>query len=108
MDRRLELHNILVSLMTSIDPSYVTDHVYFQPPANIEMQYPCIVYSRDTGDTIFANNNPYHWTVRYQIQVIDRNPDSPIIPKVFELPMCTFDRHYVVDNLNHDLFNIYY
>jgi hypothetical protein len=27
----------------------VTEHVYFQPPTNLEMQYPCIMYVRDAS-----------------------------------------------------------
>lgn len=108
MGTRLKLHEVLVSLMESIDPSYAKNHVYFQPPANIEMNYPCIVYSRDTAQSFFANDDPYFHKIRYQIMAIDKDPDSPMIEKILELPMCTLDRHYVVDNLNHDLFNIYY
>lgn len=108
MGTRLQLHDILVGIMTDTDPSYAQGHVYFQPPSNIQMKYPCIVYERDTGDTQFADNNPYIFKFRYQIAVIDRNPDSPIPEKVAELPMCTMDRHFVSDNLHHDVFNCYF
>ena len=108
MGTRLQLHDILVGIMTDADPSYATGHVYFQPPSNIQMKYPCIVYERDTGDTQFADNNPYIFKLRYQITVIDRNPDSLIPAKVAELPMCTMDRHFVSDNLHHDVFNCYF
>ena len=39
MGTRLELHNRLVSIMKSVDPS-LADHVYFQPPSNIKIKYP--------------------------------------------------------------------
>lgn len=99
MGDRLELHALLKEL---------TEHVYFQPPANVQMQYPCIVYSRDAADTLFAGNNPYRYTKRYQVTVIDRNPDSPIPDKVAVLPMCTFQRFFTADNLNHDVFDLYF
>lgn len=83
-------------------------HVYFQPPANVQMQYPCIVYRRDTATTEFAANQPYRYSKRYQVTVIDRNPDSDIPDKVAALPMCTFNRFFVADNLNHDVFNVYF
>lgn len=108
MGTRLQLHDILVGIMTDTDPSYAQGHVYFQPPSNIQMKYPCIVYERGTGDTQFADNNPYIFKFRYQITVIDWNPDSPIPEKVAELPMCTMDRHFVSDNLHHDVFNCYF
>jgi hypothetical protein len=72
------------------------------------MQYPCIVYNRDSVDTEFADNTPYRHTKRYQVTVIDRNPDSGVPDKVAALPMCSYDRFFTADNLNHDVFNIFF
>lgn len=72
------------------------------------MVYPCIVYKRDRLDTQFASNDPYRTTKRYQVTVIDRNPDSDIPDKVATLPMCASDRCFTANNLNHDVFNIYF
>lgn len=101
MGQRLDLHKILVDILGS-------SNVYFQPPETLKMQYPCIVYERGSGDTIFADNISYRFVKRYQVTVIDRDPDSLIPDKVAELPMCTYDRHYTVENLNHDIFNLYF
>lgn len=83
-------------------------NVYFQPPENIQLQYPCIIYNRSSGDTQFGDNKPYIFEQRYQVTVIDRNPSSEIPKKVAMLPLCVMDRHYTMDNLNHDLFNLYF
>lgn len=72
------------------------------------MQYPCIVYQRDRGSTEFAGNNPYRYQQRYQVTVIDRNPDSVIPGKVAGLPSALFNRFFTADNLNHDVFILYY
>lgn len=101
MGQRLDLHQILVDLLG-------TSNVYFQPPTNVQMQYPCIVYARDNAVTKFADNSPYRYTKRYQVTVVDRNPDSPIPDKVAKLPMCIFNRFFTAGNLNHDVFNIYF
>lgn len=100
MGQRLDLHALLLTMGAS--------KVYFQPPANVQMEFPCIVYKRDSSRTQFAGNSPYRFTKRYQVTVIDRNPDSEILDKVAMLPMCTFDRHFAADNLNHDVFTIYF
>ena len=42
------------------------------------------------------------------VTVIDSDPDSKIVNRVSMLPYCYFDRHYVQDNLNHDVFEIYF
>jgi hypothetical protein len=82
--------------------------VYFQPPANIVLTYPCIVYKRDFAQTQFAENRPYTRGVRYQVTVMDKNPDSEIPAMIAALPMCLFDRFYTADNLNHDVFNLFF
>ena len=101
MGQRSALHSLLVSLLGS-------EAVYFQPPENLKMTYPCIIYRRNRIETSYADNNPYSLTKRYQVIVVDRNPDSDIPDKIAQLPMTIFDRHYVAENLNHDVFNIYF
>ena len=96
---RLELHTLLLTL---------ADHVYFQPPENTTLEYPCIIYRRDSADTKFADNRPFRYEKRYQVMVIDQDPDSPIPDKVADLPSCVFDRHYTADYLNHDVFNLFF
>ncbi len=86
----------------------ITEHVYFQPPANVKMEYPCIVYQRDAASTDFAGNLPYRYKQRYQLTVIDRSPDSLILSQIVPLPECLFNRHFVANNLNHDVFTIYF
>lgn len=72
------------------------------------MVYPCIVYERDAGRTAFAGNLPYTYGQRYKITLIDRNPDSSFISLLSSLAMCQYDRHYVADNLHHDVFVMYF
>lgn len=86
----------------------ITPNIYFQPPNNLAMEYPCIVYQRDFAETSFADNNPYRNMKRYQVTVIDTDPDSAIPDKVASLPMCVFQRFFAADNLNHDVFNIFF
>jgi len=101
MASRLELQDLLEELLGSTN-------VYFQPPSNLLMQYPCVRYGRDDAETLFADNLPYRYIKGYQVIYIDRDPDSPIPDKIAKLPMCTFDRHYKADNLNHDSFSLYF
>lgn len=98
-DRRLKLHEILLDIV---------ENVYFQPNENVKLKYPCIIYRRSNGHTSFADNNPYKFIPSYTITIIDKNPDSDLIDKVAALPTATFDRHYTYENLNHDVFVIFY
>jgi len=59
-------------------------------------------------DTKKADDRVYNFTNGYMITIIDPNPDSYIPERLLELSMCTFDRHFVANNLYHTVFNIYY
>lgn len=83
-------------------------NVYYQPPANIKMGYPAIVYSKTKIDTTRANNRAYSFNNRYEIIVIDKLPDNEVITKLLGIPYCTHDRNYKSDNLNHDVFTLYF
>lgn len=100
MTGRLELQAIFEEILGS-------QNVYFQPPASVSMKYPAIVYSRTEIDSRFAGNNVYAQATAYMVTVIDKNPDSEYVKKVSKLPMCSYDRSYRADNLNHDVFTIY-
>jgi len=83
-------------------------NVYFQTPENTLMKYPCIRYERDQEDKKYASNKSYSRTKRYQLTIIDEDPDSVIPDKVGDLPMCTFQRFYAQDQLNHTVYSLYY
>lgn len=83
-----------------------SDNAYFQPPASVEISYPAIVYSRSKINNTHANNAVYRQEDSYELIVIDYDPDSEIVRRVSRLPKCRHDRHYVADNLNHDVFTL--
>lgn len=101
MARRLELHELLCEALGS-------QNVYFQPPEDLKIKYPAIVYFRDDIEKDHANNNSYRRLMSWQVTVIDRDPDSEVVDRVSQLPMCSFERHFASDNLNHDVFIIYH
>ena len=101
MADRLELHSVLQELLGS-------SNVYYQPPESIKMQYDAIRYSKKAIDSKYANDRKYSMTDCYELIVISRLPDNPVIKKLLSLPYCSYDRHYVADNLHHDVLTIYY
>ncbi|MEG0239492.1 MAG: hypothetical protein RR643_05010 [Anaerorhabdus sp.] len=87
----------------------ITPHVYFQPPANVRMNYPCIVYYRAGIDTESANDKNYYKKNQYQATVIDADPDSLIPDKIVDtLASVSMISSFVSDNLNHTVLSIYY
>lgn len=96
---RSELQNILET---------ICPNVYFQPPENVQMIYPAIVYRRDPGSTKFANNLPYSYEQQYELTLIARDPDEAAFAQIRSLAKTRHDRFFVADNLNHDVFTIYF
>lgn len=101
MATRLKLQNKLEELLGN-------RNVYYQPPENLKMEYPCIRYSKSNPDVKYANNIKYINKDCYDIIVIDRRPDNNVIQKILELPYSSFNRHYISDNLHHDVIKLYF
>lgn len=96
-NRRLKLHERLVEILG-------TNHVYFQPPENIKLEYPAIVYTLVTVSNKYADNSVYKQKYTYQITVIDHDSDGQIAEKFTRLPLCEHRNHFISDGLIHDVF----
>lgn len=101
MASRLKLQEKLEELLGS-------RNVYYQSPSNLVMKYPAIKYSISSKGIKKANNQNYNVTNRYEIIVIDPNVDNEVIDKILELPYCSYNTHYVKDNLHHTVLSLYY
>ena len=97
------------SFQDALEESLGSGNVYFQPPENVKLSYPAIIYNKRIGDYKYADNGSYIRVQGYDVMIISKDPDfvdALDIPDRF--PMCRLDRHFVSDNLNHDVFVIYY
>lgn len=101
MDRRLNLQKLLENILGS-------RNVYFQPPSNTMIKYPCIIYSRSNINQKHADNLSYNNRVQYFLQLISNSPENELINRILEIPYCSYDRFYVADGLNHDSFSLYF
>lgn len=98
-NKRLLLHQQLIVF---------TNNLYFQPPSNVLMKYPCIVYGKATPDKKNANNRTYVSSDEYQITVIERDPDSNTADDIVaSLPYSTISNRFVTDNLYHTIIKLY-
>ena len=76
-----------------------SDNVYFQPPSNKRMQYPCFVVTLGSASQEMADNKTYRFT----------DFDDGMRKRVVEhFSMCTFDKHFVEDTLQHYIFSLYW
>lgn len=100
---RVEMHKMLKSLF----PERTEPHVYFQPPQNTKIIYPCMIYKLADMPQKWANNLPYHWERAYQLTYISQDPNDPMIEKLIALRETRFDRYFAADNLHHFVYTIY-
>lgn len=107
MNRRLELHEKLCNIIGC--PTTGNDcRVYFQSPSTVKMKYPAIVYALYDIENVFANNGVYFFMKKYSVTLIDSNPDTQYVDALTAIETSRFNRHYIEDNLNHFVFEIFY
>ena len=116
MERRSDL------LIQELKDLLGTDEVYFQasPDAGTNdngdaylftgIEYPCFIMERTTSYQPKANDKTYLFRPGYQVTYINRDePDPEMIQTVMShFSNCRYDRHFVSDNLHHDVFMIYF
>lgn len=102
MSTRLELQSKLEELLGS-------RNVYYQPPDSVQMNYDAIRYSKSAISQVKANDGNYLLHDRYEIIVISKKPDNPVIEAILNaFSYCSYEQHYIADNLYHDVLTLYY
>ena len=99
--RRKELQKKLEEILGS-------KNVYFQPPENFKMKYPCIIYNVGGGLRTPADNVKYLYYQGYSVTFITKDPDSEIPDKLLEFDYCQPERSFINENLYHWNFFIYF
>lgn len=101
MSSRLELQTLLEQILGS-------RNVYYQPPESIKMTYPCIKYRLNDININKADDISYIKNRRYELIIMDTKPDNKAIDDILNLPYTSYERHYEVDRVYHDVIYIYY
>ena len=98
-----------------------TDEVYFQNSADAGLdgdspyiftgiEYPCFIIKRTSAYQPKANDKTYLFRPAYEVTYINRDePDPEMLYEVGRrFSLCNYQRHFVSDNLHHDVWVIYY
>lgn len=102
---RLQFHTKLKELCPT---------VYYQPPPDVRLTYPCIVYSDGSPMTRRGDNKLYLQQRGYDVVYITRTPmgesyNSDDWFKFYnKFEYCNFGTHYISDNLHHYTYKIYF
>lgn len=98
-------------LQTELETILGSKHVYFQPPPNTAIKYPCFIYERYTPFTMNADDTVYRIIGHYSITYIDSNVERAMAMQTKILSTfqhISIERNYISDNMNHDIYNLYY
>lgn len=100
--KRIELQQLLEAVLGS-------RNVYFQPPEDMKLQYPCIIYFKTSLPIRYANDKMYNKMQGYTMTVVDKDPDSEIPFDILNnFKYCRIDSFYKSGNLNHTKLTLYY
>lgn len=86
-------------------------NVYYNPPENLKMNYPCIRYTDKNISSTYANDKKYINHKCYECVLIHKKSNKNTISTIhiiLDLPYCSFDRTYKSDGWDHDVFTIYH
>jgi hypothetical protein len=92
---RLQLHDLLLA-------SLGNENVYFQPPSNIQMKYPCVVYKRKKVTESLAGGIKYSRWKEYDVTLISSKPDDPILETLLDIERSSFVTSFNREGLYHD------
>lgn len=102
MDRRIKLHHLLEKILGS-------KNVYYDPPEDFKLTYPCIVYFQENNAEWHADNRQYHRAKRYSLTYITRKADDPMVDQIDEqLLYCSLNRSFTTSNLHHHAYTLFY
>ena len=101
MNSRAQLHSVLQEALPGVA-------LYYQPPENIKLTYPCVVYTFDKIKSSEANNSRYIRHDKYTIKLIGSLIDvEKWSDKILGLRYCDLDTTFVSDGLYHYVYQIY-
>lgn len=91
-------------------------NVYFEPPQNYKILYPCAVVRMGTISSRSADNRVYKLDNNYEIIYIRRQFDDQMVNAILvgdakhapPFSMIRHIRHYTAEGLHHDLYKLYF
>lgn len=101
--QRLDVHNIILKAVEKTGERY---KVYYNPVSNIKLEYPCIIYRRKGIHQRHADDIRYHTHTSYQLTIIDKRVESPVVEKLLENQYCTYNNEFVSENMNHTIMTL--
>lgn len=83
------------------------NRVYFQPPENLKLGYPAVVFNLTKIKVDHADDIPYKGAREYMITLITKDPEPDALEEILKIPYTTLDSTYQSDGMNHFVFTTY-
>lgn len=83
------------------------DRVYFQPPENLKIEYPAVVFHLSKMEIDRASDVPYKGAKEYSVTLITKDPEPDVIDEILKIPYSSLDTTYISDGMNHFVFTVY-
>lgn len=83
------------------------NRVYFQPPENLKIGYPAVVFHLSKIEIDHASNAPYKGAREYSVTLITKDPEPDVIDEILKIPYSSLDTTYISDGMNHFVFTVY-
>ena len=83
------------------------DRVYFQPPENLKIGYPAVIFHLSKIEIDRASDVPYKGAREYSVTLITKDPEPDVIDEILKIPYSSLDTTYISDGMNHFVFTVY-
>lgn len=94
-------------LLHLLQKAVANNRVYFQPPENLKLEYPVVVFHLTKIKVDHADDAPYKGAREYVVTLITKDPEPDALEKILKIPYTTLDSTYQSDGMNHFVFTIY-
>lgn len=84
-----------------------SNHVYYNPPENVKIEFPAIVYRLETPSIVHADNGLYWLHIPYRVTLIQKETSDELWTKLAAFPLCRPGNPFISDGLRHYVFTIY-
>nr|DAY36821.1 MAG TPA: tail completion protein [Caudoviricetes sp.] len=81
--------------------------VYFQPPENLKITYPAVIFHLSKIEIDHASDVPYKGAKEYSVTLITKDPEPDVIDEILKIPYSSLDTTYISDGMNHFVFTVY-
>ena len=83
------------------------NRVFFQPPENLKIGYPAVVFHLSKIEIDHASDVPYKGAKEYSVTLITKDPEPDVIDEILKIPYSSLDTTYISDGMNHFVFTVY-